>query len=467
MKILKTVVIFTIALFINYSSGWTYTKDTENRLVVKDSVVVPASIRYARMNPIKWLFLGNNYREEWSMPVAMPVFHLQSTRGGFTIEKLGGGQQTRKVHLVNMKDSTEWELRSVDKHVTDEALPPKLRKTFIKNIVQDQISAAYPYALLTMYDLSSAAGIPVTTAELFYVPDDPAFGQYRPLFAHSVCFLTPKNINGRKLDTEGTDTIRTFMEQDNRYQMMQENLLNVRLFDMLIADWDRHKKQWDWAMEDSMHSIYIYPVPQDRDQAYFLSKGLLPMLVRTFGVPHLIGFRKKGNKLIKLNNKAHEFDSYFLNSLDRTEWTEHIRNFQQRVSDQVIHTAISRLPPEVYAVSGAEIEEKLRSRRDGLTKYGMEYYEFIARDVMINSSESGELFRIISRKDEMEISVFRKSDNRQIYHRVFIPDDTETIRIVNTDENDEVDMTGYKPVGIDLKIEKRPAKTETTTKVTP
>jgi len=459
MKLVKTTGIFIVALLVNYSSGWTYGKGKESRVPAKDSVIVPASYRYAKLNPLKWFFLGDNYRKEWSTPVAMPVFHLATTRGGFVIEKLGGGQQTRKVHLVNLKDSSEWELRSVDKFVTDEALPPGLRKSFmkstVKSIIQDQISAAYPYGLMTINDLSTAVGIPSAPADLYYVPDDPDFGQYRPAFAHTVCFLIPKTIGGQDLDTEDTDTIRALLEKDSRYSVMQRKLLNVRLFDMLIADWDRHKKQWEWAMTDSAGRVYVYAIGEDRDQAYFRSQGALPFFVRTFGVPHLIGFRHSSDKLVKLNNKAHEFDSYFLNSLTREDWESAIKEFQSRLTDEVIHKAVKRMPAEIYAISGAEVEEKLRSRRDGLLQHGLEYYRFLAANVTVTGSEAPEKYTVRSRGKDLEVSVSRQADNLPVFSRVFNPDETKEVRLLNLDKNDKIDTTGAAGSGIGLKLEER------------
>jgi hypothetical protein len=444
MKLVKTMVVVTLALLLNYSLGWTYEKGADNKTPKNDTVVVAASHKYSHITPIGLFFLGKNYRQEWSLPVRMPVFHISSTKGGFTVARLGGGQQTKTLHMVN-RDGTKWVLRSVDKEVIDEALPPKVRYGFIKKIVQDQISAAYPYALMTIYDLSHATGVPSSTAELYYVSDDPALGQFRSIFANTVCFLMPKAIEGKDWDTEDTDSIRVKLEQDNRYVVMQERLLKARLLDMLIADWDRHKLQWEWAMIDTLNGHYFFPIPEDRDQAYFLSKGALPFVIRQFGMRHLIGFKEDPKKLHKLNHKAISFDKYFLNRLSRNDWARITKDFQRELSDAVISKATRDLPKEVYDVSGKEIEEKLRSRRNGLLDNVLKYYDYISTEVTITSTQQPEMYQINHYADSSVVTVLR-ADRKPIYRRAFYPGETKTVNIVNTNKSDRVVTSGQSRI---------------------
>jgi len=425
---------------------WNYDSTGENHVPDKDTVVVPASHNYSRMNPLKWLFMGKNYRKEWSVPVKMPVFHLTATKGGFTIEKLGGGEQTKSLHLVN-KDGTEWVARSVDKHVR-EALPERLQGTFAQRVVQDQISAAYPYALMTMYDLSAAVGIPATKAELFYIPDDPALGKYRPVFAHSVVFLVAKNINGKDINTESTDSIRQLIDSTNLYRLSQEKILTVRLFDMLIADWDRHGGQWEWAFTDSDRVSYIYPIPEDRDQAYFLSNGLIAQAARLFGMPHLIGFKEYPKKLKKLNHKAHDFDRYHLDQLDRRDWQRLILSFQSKMTDEVIVNAVRKLPKEVFEISGEELIRKLKGRRNGLLKEGLRYYDFLASETFVTSTKDPEVLTVSNFEDSTTITVQRMTDKRLIFERTFLTEETDDIHLNNLTEEDNLKVVGKPALNI-------------------
>lgn len=448
MRWIKILIAISILLLLNYFLGWNYEKNKENRITVHDSVVVAASHKYSRVTPLKYFFLGKNYRREWCTPVAMPVFHIESTKGGFAIGKLGGGQQTKTLHLI-AKNGSKWVLRTVDKDVT-EAMPSYLRHTIFQNIVQDQISAAYPYAQLTIQDLSQAIEIPCVKTELFYVPNDNALGKFRSVFANTVCLLSPKKKEGSTFSREETDTVRAKLEADNYYKVLQEQTLKVRLLDMLIADWDRHKNQWKWGSVDSVTGKYFFPIAEDRDQAYFLSCGAFPFLARFCGMPQLIGFKKTSTHLKQLNHKALSFDNYFLNNIDRKNFKRIIFEFQKALTDNIIHGAIKKLPPEIYAISGREIEAKLKSRRDGLLENGLDYYKFLASSVTITGSKSPEMYFVNNFKDSIEIIVRSARTNEVLYRRIFFPDETKNINIVNIDEHDKINRKGKENIPINL-----------------
>ncbi len=163
--------------------------DTVRRVeyAFKDSVVISATDQYKNYSGFKKVLLGENYRKEWSAPIVLKEFNIRKEKGGFTIESLGGGKQTKSLKLRD-KQGNEWVLRSVEKD-PEKALPENLRNTVAEHIVSDMISASHPYAPLVVPDLSRAVGVPTPDPEYFFVPDDYAFGYYRPLFANTVCVL--------------------------------------------------------------------------------------------------------------------------------------------------------------------------------------------------------------------------------------------------------------------------------------
>src|SRR5215203_518070 len=126
---------------------YSYGQSTTDGITSKtDSVTLSASLKYKNPSFFKRLFLGKNYRTAWETPVTLPVFRL--AHKGFTIKELGGGQQTKSLRLLD-KSGNEWALRTVDKDV-EKAMPPKLQNTLAEKVTQDMISAAHPYAPLTI-----------------------------------------------------------------------------------------------------------------------------------------------------------------------------------------------------------------------------------------------------------------------------------------------------------------------------
>src|SRR5207245_1888161 len=85
---------------------------------------------------------------------AADVLDLSRFAGGLTPTGCGGRRQTKVLRLLG-KDGRQYAFRSVDKDPTL-ALPPELRATFAKDLVQDQISSAHPGAPLVVAPLLDA-----------------------------------------------------------------------------------------------------------------------------------------------------------------------------------------------------------------------------------------------------------------------------------------------------------------------
>ncbi|HUQ67659.1 MAG TPA: hypothetical protein VM101_15965 [Flavitalea sp.] len=396
-------------------------------LYSQDSVIISASTQYEDPNLIKRILVGKNYREVWAMPVQMKVFDIDKEKGGLKITELGGGQQTKSLRMKDKK-GTEWVLRTVDKDVNG-ALPPILRKTFMKKIVQDQISSAYPYAPLAVGYLAKTLELAAPDPELFYIPDDTRFGEHRKLFANAVCMLekTEPTFDG----SEAWDTDKLYDElkkkPDNRVDGLM--LLKARLLDMLIGDWDRHKLQWKWGKQKKDDNDVYYPVPRDRDQAFFQSNGLLVKLVRPFTLKHMVGFTDNDRKLTKLSKKAWSFDKQLLNELDAEQWKLVISNFQKTLNDDVLDKAIKRMPPEVVARDGAVIMNKLKKRRDGMMEYGMKYYKFLSREVKLMGTEQDDIYKVTAAGDGIKITATDDKGKKVRWQRTFNADETRKIHI--------------------------------------
>lgn len=63
---------------------------------------------------VKRVLFGNNYREEWLIPVEVPVFDFNMEKGGLKVVKKGGGLQTKSLRLENQQGQ-QWVLRSLEK----------------------------------------------------------------------------------------------------------------------------------------------------------------------------------------------------------------------------------------------------------------------------------------------------------------------------------------------------------------
>src|SRR5688572_15639785 len=418
----------------------------------KDTVNISASDRYQPVSGLRKFVLGQNYRHEWTTPVNMKVFNVAVENGGYTILSLGGGKQTKSLRLRDKKGK-EWVLRAVDKNPT-KALPEDFRASFAGDLVQEFNSAAHPYAPLTIPDLAKPLNIAVPHPQLYFVPDDPALGFYRPLFKNTVCLLEERDPSFDATDTKSTAKVFDKLVDENDHRADQFAVLRARLLDILLADFDRHFDQWKWATNDTGKGKLYYPIPRDRDQAYFYSEGKLMQASTRNLLPFLAGYRKEIVQVNWLNFAARDFDRLFLTDLDEKEWKETIAEVQQKLNDSVIANAFKKLPPEVYPYSGKAMTEKFINRRNALTTAGLTYYQFLSREVNVVGSNQKEYFKVSNHGNGLQVRVYAREKGTDtsfiMYDRIFEPSNTNEIRLygLNNDDLFEIDENARSRIQI-------------------
>lgn len=363
-----------------------------------DSVIVAASSRYHTQFMLRRAFVGNNYRAAWELPVKMPIFDMREKLGGLTITKLGGGAQSKSLRFKD-KESVEWVLRTVDKDVR-KIVPPALRGSIVHGVMQDIISTAYPYAPLIVGELAKTVGIFAPEPQLYFVPDDPAFGEYQKFFANQVCMFEKFSPGAGDNEAISTDSLVEVLNADRSFWVDEKSYLTGRLLDMLIADWDRHKDQLKWVVGPGGKKFY--PIFRDRDQAFFYSDGWLLMKTRLFTLKHFTNFNKRSiRKLKRLNWKSWQLDEALLKRLSEEEWRTTTENFIRTLNDKAIESAVKKLPPEAYARDAEQITNILKARRDGMLRYTMEYYKFISGRVKKKGDPMQQLIpKLIEAKDK-------------------------------------------------------------------
>jgi hypothetical protein len=404
----------------------------------KDTVNISASIEYPMLSGFKKFVIGQNYRPEWNAVVNMKVFDLKKVKGGLKITGVGGGKQTKSLKLVD-KNGKQWVLRSVDKNPT-KALPANFRGSLAQDLVQEFNSAAHPYAPLTISTMAKALKIAAPDPELYFVPDDPELGFYQKLFANSVCMLEETDAATDGTETKSTGKIFTKMLDDNDHRADQFAVLKARLLDILIGDFDRHFDQWRWATADTGKGKLYYPIPKDRDQAYFFSDGKLIKIASRSLMPFLSGFNNKIDNVEWLGFSARDFDRLFLTDLDASEWEKTVIEFKQLLTDDVIRSAVKKLPPEVFSINGETIIKKLISRRDMLVEAAMKYYRFLSRKVYVLGSNKKEYFKVSMKNDSLDVKVFAREIGKDtgfvMYERKFNPKTTYEIQLYGLNGND-------------------------------
>jgi hypothetical protein len=430
-----------------------------------DSVkVIAANPDYAQGIRLSRKVFGTHYRREWAQPVRAPFLDMQRTKGGLSVKKRGGGQATNTLHLQDSAGLTYY-FRSVDKDPSG-TLPPELREIFIADFLQDQISTAHPYAALGIPVMAEAARIFHARPELYYMPSTPSLGPYLNEFGAMLGTLELKADDdvsayenfGHVSNAINTQNLFSKLQEDNDHEVSQPDFLRARLFDILIGDWDRHEGQWRWAKFPKEEKGNRYaPVPKDRDQAFVLFDGIIPRLFSRWFIRKFQHFGYEIEDVVGMGHNSRFLNRRLLNSLDWEDWHEQVLFLQEQLSDSVIAASIQQLPPEIFAISGAEIIAKIRSRRDELPAAARKYYEHLSEYVDVPGSDKHELFEVSRLPDgQTRVEVYKtKKDGeleQKLYERLFDPAITREMRLYGLDGMDQFLISGEAETAIKLRI---------------
>ncbi|WP_452219782.1 hypothetical protein [Lacinutrix salivirga] len=406
---MKKIVLFLIILILVFiglsywstsSTNKTFQKvevvnfDTINTIDFKtlDSITITASSLY-KADEVKRLMQGEQYRKAWSTPVKVPVLFLDTLFGGVKILKEGGGKQTHSLKL-QAKNGIIYTLRSVNKN--PKKLIPDFAKTVgLENIIVDGISAQHPYGSLLSKELSNYANILHTNPKLVFVPKQEKLGAFNTKYGNRIFMLeyetegdvnwtNIKNVN-QLVDTEDLQELK--QKQPQNVFIDENALVRARLFDLLIGDWDRHTKQWGWALKTQNDSLIAIPIPGDRDNAFFNIEGVIPSLLSNKNVvPELRPFKDEIHFMAGL---VYPFDRYFLLQTNEAIFIDEAEKLQSKLSDSIINEALKTWPKSIAAIDGQAIANKLKSRRDQLVVYAKEFNKILKEKGVVEEALKG------------------------------------------------------------------------------
>jgi hypothetical protein len=392
-------------------------------------------------------WMGRNYRHEWNTPITVPVLNLSTEYGGLTPVKRGGGKQTKSLRL-EAPDGRQYTIRSIQKFITSKTLPGDLQSEAAADLVSDGVSASYPYAALSLQPLADAAGVPYGKVRLVYVPDDPRLGEYRKDFGNMLATLEERLPATVKKGYD-TDEVADKLEKDNDNEVDENALITARLLDMFVMDFDRHEDQWQWgAIDNANGGKTFFPIPRDRDQAFYTNQGLLPGFVKKKSmVPQLEGFKPAIKSVKFFNMAAKNFDHFFFQQATESDWKLAAEKLVAAMTDDVIDRAVAAQPHEIRDMSGPKIAAILKQRRQHLVQEAVDYAHFLAEEVNITASDKRELFDITRNADgSLLVQIYKvdKDGNQghKMYDRKFDPTWTKEVRLFGFDGDDRFVIHG-------------------------
>ncbi|MDX1543316.1 MAG: hypothetical protein R3214_05150 [Christiangramia sp.] len=345
-----------------------------------DSVLIAASSLYEG-DIIKEFMQGENYRKAWSTPVQVPIIFLDTLKGGMKIVKEGGGKQTHSIRLRG-DDGILYSLRSVTKD--PQKLIPEIAETLgLENIIVDGISAQHPYGAILAAQLADVAGVFHTHPWLVFVPKQERLGEFNEKYGNRL-YLLEYETEGDKNWTPLED-VEEIVETDDLQELKQEHgeqlridrqaLIRLRLFDIMIGDWDRHAEQWGWAIQVRNDELKAIPIAGDRDNAFFNISGVVSEILTNKNIEPLV--RPFEREVDYMPGLVYPFDRYFLLDTPEEVFIEQAKDLQNTITDEKINEAFQVWPEAISKLDKEEITLKIKSRREHLVDYAKNFHEII------------------------------------------------------------------------------------------
>lgn len=442
---------------VKKNNSFNFSEYEEHKQFVKTSIYPPEATEVSGFHKFMW---GNLHRDKYGKTIKVPVLELENVFGGLKPIRRGGGNQTNSLRLEN-SEGKQFVLRSMVKDGS-RIMGGVLKGTFLIDVVQDIFTMSHPYAAFVVPDMAEAVHIYHTNPKLYYMPKQPALGQYNDIFGGGLYLLEERPAGDRsELANFGNSNniISTFdviekIRKNGKHIIDQEWAVRSRLFDMVIGDWDRHEDQWRWAsFKTENGKTYYRPIPRDRDQPFSKFDGIMIPLFKQFAplVKNMQTFDYDIKNMKWYNNYPRFFDAEFLNQLTLEDWYKQAEYIQQHLTDEVIEKAIQQLPKAIYDIDGKEIITKIKSRRDNLKNIAKRYYTKQTKTVYVVGTDKDDKF-IITRLNNNETNVTVFSKEIEIYNRTFKTKETKEIQLYGLNGDDEFLISGDVNKGILLRI---------------
>ncbi|KGO94331.1 metallophosphoesterase [Flavobacterium subsaxonicum] len=415
----------------------------------------------------RFLF-GTHYSKVYSRPVTVQNLAIDTLYGGLTPGRAGGGHQSNSLRLVD-KDGKEYVMRGIKKSATrflqatafkDRYVGDDFDNTFAESFLLDFYTTAHPYTPFIVDELEETAGIYHTNPELYYIPKQNPLKENNEKFGDELYMVEERPIDefkdlasfGKPDGIDGTDDVYANLRKDGKYKIDERAYIRVRLFDMLIGDWDRHGDQWRWARYKEKDSVVYRPIPRDRDQAFPKYDGaLLSILMNIPGLRHMHTFKEDERNIKWLNREPYALDLAFIKQAGEQVWLDEAKALQQSLTDEAIDKAFAGLPAEMQDEISDDIKAKLKARRAKLERFALDYRETLLKTVLITGTDKKERFvitRMPAGDTDVKVYSLKKDGEVLVHSHTYNKKQTKEIWIYGLNDDDTFEVTGKpkKPI---------------------
>lgn len=424
--------ILTLFIFIN-----SYSQPVDNQI---SKVVLGEEYQAGWLHE---LLFGKQWRDLWTNPIEFPQIELNTLNGGLIALKSEVTNQTKSL-ILSSNETQLWKFTPINKDAFT-LIPDVIHKTFVDDIIKDQISSINPFSRIMYAELMKAVGIQLNTPVFILMPDDKSLGEFRNEFANRIG--TFELINPDKVNYKNTEELFYSLENDRITKIDSKEFLKIRLMDILLGNWNRNINQWKWEKVTKQNYDCWIPRPDNSEQAFSKFDGLLPFAA-SFIFPQLTTFNENLASIGNYTQSGRYIDRRFLTELSKNQWDSIAVYIQNSLTDEVIENAVNKMPSQINQSLKEEIFVALKSRIIDLSDLCDDYYKLINKVADVFASNKND-YAIVNRlnNEKTSVELFSITENNSIleqpyFSKIFNNSITDEIRIYLLDGDDEVLVKG-------------------------
>ncbi|AZB30848.1 metallophosphoesterase [Chryseobacterium balustinum] len=409
----------------------------------------------------RWLW-GDHYRKYYALPIEAKTKDLSDMNPGYSPFREGGGNQSNSLRLKT-NDGQEFVMRGIKKSAVrflnaqafkKNDFGNELNNTFPERFLLDFYTTNHPFTGFAVNNMIDKLDIFHSNPELYYIPKQKSLGRYNKNYGDELYMIEerfssdPKTLQSldNASDIVSTSDVLKNMRKDSKYSVEQDLYIRARIFDMLIGDWDRHEDQWKWAEYKTGNKVIYKPIPRDRDQAFSTYDGAAFTFIMNIPmIRHMKSFKDEIKNVRWVNMEPYPLDLIFLKGSTEQNWSEQAKYIQTHLTDADIDVAFKNLPKEVQDETIADIQRKLKLRKDKIESSAVEYYHILQEKVPLVGTLSPDKFVIVKNGNSVDVKQYKINKDKTeelVFEKTYDGKKTKELWVYGLDDDDIYEVSG-------------------------
>lgn len=421
-------------------------------LLLKAQLQADSSLKVAgseyRLTGFQQMIKGTNYRKEWTQPVKVVQFSLKQASRIKPILN----EPKRKVLFAEI-NGRRYILKTPDRSFP-KVIDLDIKGTFIESLMNDKVSAFYPYAESVVSSLADAAQLFNTDCKYAFLSNSALPDSLQRDFSNRIYAVESlrdqSNISEYLSSYIETDSLIALKLDGSDLRIDERTYLRSKIFDIWVNDWKTEDAQIKWIKKPG--SNLLSPVSINRDRSFFFYDGaIFKILLGVARLNYIQPFQPEIDEQKTFQIAAENNDRFFTTSLTESDWLQTGNELQQVLTDERIEASLKNLPSEIYPLSAKKLSEKLRSRRNKISAFTADYYHYLSKEIDIPGSMKDETFFIVQLNDS-STTVLIKQQDRIVFQNTFSSRITKQLRVYGIDGENKFEVHTRPGNSTEIKI---------------